>query len=42
MSGRSGVNKGGQRQKLRTEAKAFGEMLRASRALLDDVRGESQ
>lgn len=33
------ANKGGQRQKLRSEAKAFGEILRASRALLDDLGG---
>lgn len=35
-------NKGGQRQALRAEAKAISEMLRASRAVLDDVHGGSK
>lgn len=36
------ADKGGQRQALRAEAKAIGEMLRASRALLDDMHGDSK
>jgi hypothetical protein len=36
------ADKGGQRHKLRAEAKAFGEMLDAGRALLDHVHGGSK